>query len=138
MAKYLIPNLDAFTENVRTIVFSAFGKASEESPDEFTNIIDSLSSEDQQEMDDILSHKESKTIVKCLIKKETNKKTKETRYVLDENIFASIVEALNARLVSNILMSLNAKGYIESAYDSELDDFVFWSTDTPPSGENIS
>ena len=36
---------------------------------------------------------------------------------------------MNARLVSNILSSLASKGLIESAYDPEINDFVFWTVD---------
>ncbi|NBT08684.1 MAG: hypothetical protein EBS98_07780, partial [Chitinophagia bacterium] len=38
----------------------------------------------------------------------------------------TILEELNSRLVSNILNSLVNKGLIESAYDSDTNDFVFW------------
>jgi len=36
---------------------------------------------------------------------------------------------MNGRLVSNMLTSLVSKGLIESAYDEQINDFVFWIKD---------
>jgi hypothetical protein len=79
-----------------------------------------------EELNKVLTQQESMVIVKNLLKKQTNKHTNQIRYVLDEEIFLKIVEALNTRLVSNLLSSLVSKGLIESAYDHEINDFVFW------------
>lgn len=124
--KYEINNLEEFVESARKIVFGGFGKSVEETKDEFTQMMESLSDEEQAELDSVLSQKESEIIVQSLVKKEKNKKTKEIRYLINENIFAEILDALNARLVSNILSNLNKRGLIESAYDETLNDFVFW------------
>ncbi len=43
--------------------------------------------------------------------------------------FYSIIEDFNARLVSNLLQQLVAKGLIESSYDEEENDFIFWVAD---------
>jgi regulator of PEP synthase PpsR (kinase-PPPase family) len=126
MAKYEIKDLEEFTENVRRLVFSGFGKAVEETQDDFTDMITKLSSEEETEMNEVLTQQESILIVESLVRKQTKKTTKQIRYVLNEKIFTDILEALNARLVSNILSNLNTRGLIESAYDDELNDFVFW------------
>lgn len=125
--KYIINDLDTFTDSARKLVFGAFGKDNEENIlDEFDSLINEISKEDQAELNAVLTQKESLQIVKDLSRRQTNKQTKETRYLIDEKRFSEILEALNARLVSNILSNLTKQGLIESAYDAELDDFVFW------------
>jgi hypothetical protein len=85
-----------------------------------------LSPVEEKELDTILSLNEAKTIVMSLAKEQRHKKTNNKRYLIDDKIFISILEGLNSRLVSNILANLTKRGLIESAYDSSLDDFVFW------------
>lgn len=126
MAKYEIKDLNEFTENARRVVFSGFGKSIEETKDDFTNILEQISSEEENEMNDVLSQQESIVIVKSIVKTQTNKKTKAVRYIISEKIFEDVLDALNARLVSNILSNLIKRGLIESAYDDKLNDFVFW------------
>ena len=127
--KFVINNLDEFVEGVRKVVFYSFGKNEEPTENDLENIIVELGPEEQKEMDHVLGHQESKMIVTSLVKTQTNKITKENRYVLDDIIFAEIIESLNARMVSNILVQLTKKGLVESAYDEKLDDFIFWVKD---------
>jgi hypothetical protein len=124
--KYIINDLDGFTNSARTLVFNTFGKETTNVLDDFDNLINKISKEDQTEMNVVLTQNESLQIVKDLARKQTNKKTKDTRYLIDEKLFSEILEALNARLISNILSNLTKKGLVESAYDAELDDFIFW------------
>lgn len=126
MAKYEIKDLHNFTESARRVVFGGFGKSIEETKDDFTDMLESLSSEEETEMNKVLSQQESILIVKSLIKTQTNKKTQAIRYIINEKVFEDVLEALNARLVSNILSNLMKRGLIESAYDDKLNDFVFW------------
>jgi len=129
MSKYEILDLEEFTQNARKLVFGAFGKANKETQDEFTEIVNKLSPEEEQEMNETLTQQESLLIVESFIHKQTNKNTKETRFTINEKTFTQMIEALNARLVSNILSNLTKKGLIESAYDDELNDFVFWCSE---------
>jgi regulator of PEP synthase PpsR (kinase-PPPase family) len=126
MTNYEIKNINDFTENARRVVFAGFGKSLEDSEDDFTNMVEKLTDEEQTEMDEILSQQESMLIVESMVRKQVNKKTKRIRYIVNEKTFKEIIEALNARLVSNILSNLTQKGLIESAYDDKLNDFVFW------------
>lgn len=126
MSKYEIKDLEEFTESARRVVYSGFGKSVEQTKDDFTDMLEELSGEEEQEMNQVLTQQESILIVQSLIKTQTHKKTKQVRYVINEKIFGDILEALNARLVSNILSSLIKRGLIESAYDDKLNDFVFW------------
>lgn len=126
MAKYEIKDLDEFVESARRVVFGGFGKSIEETKDDFTDMLEQLSAEEETEMNEVLTQQESILIVESIVKRQTNKRTKQIRYVINEKIFGDVLEALNARLVSNILSNLTKKGLIESAYDDKLNDFVFW------------
>lgn len=127
---YIVDDIDEFTEALRLIVFTCFGKDTENSEgDEFLSAIHKLPPEEKKEIDRVLTHNESLVIVKNHLKKQKSKKTGEIRYILTDDLFSSIVEDLNSRMVSNILRDLTSRGIMESAYDSELNDFVFWVKD---------
>jgi hypothetical protein len=128
--RYIINDPIQFTESIRKAVFSGFGEEAIDDPDEFTKLINDISPEQEQEMNEVLTLSESLVIVKELAKKEKNKKTQEIRYIINEKIFSNIVESINARLVSNILSDLIKKGLVETGYDSEINDFVFWVKNT--------
>lgn len=125
---FAINNIEEFTNKTRAIVYNNFG-LSEEEKNNVDTMIDEVKPKDQKELDKVLSHKESLSIIKENVKKERNKKTKKIRYVLNEEIFAEIIYKLNSRMVSNILSGLVTKGLVESAFDNESNDFVFWVND---------
>lgn len=126
---FVIPDLETFTYKARAIVFNNFGKSTEDQESDIDSIIDDIKEQDQEEFDKILSQSESLAIVKENIKIEKNKYTKKFRYVLDDIIFLHIIEKLNDRMVSNVLNSLVQKGLVESAFDTESNDFIFWIKD---------
>lgn len=122
---FIINNVEEFTDKARAIVFNNFAKWDDDSlHDVFNDIV--VEENEQKELDSVLSHQESIIIVKQLAKKQRNIKTKDIRYVLDDNIFADIIHKLNSRMVSNILNKLVQKGLVESAFDSDANDFIFW------------
>lgn len=127
--KFIIDNIEKFTDSARLVVFNSFGKDMIENADDFTELLTGASEEDIKELNSVLTQKESLVIVEQNAKKQVNKNTKEVRYIIDEKIFADILEALNSRLVSNLLANLSKQGLIESAYDESLNDFVFWVKD---------
>jgi hypothetical protein len=88
-----------------------------------------INKEDQDELNNILSFDESRIILMSLIKKQKNKKTNDIRYVVNDELFMTIVESLNDRMVSNLLNNLVNKGVIETGFDSDSNDFVFWIKD---------
>ena len=126
---YIIDNLDEFTDSARRLVYNGFGKGAVEDPDEFTELVTKISPDEEQELNKILTHDEALIIVKSMAKEQKHKYEDKSRYLIDEKIFSEIIEAMNARLVSNILTSLANRGMIESAYDSDINDFVFWVKD---------
>ena len=121
---FVIPDLSEFTDKARAIVYNNFGVWHDKS--DLDVIIDDVVENKKEEFDKTLSHQESLVIVKENVKKERNKRTKETRYILNDEIFAEIVHKLNDRMVSNIINGLVQKGLVETAFDSEANDFVFW------------
>ena len=124
--RYIINNIDEFAESSRRLVFSHFGEQKVEIEYGKNPFFSKLSSEEEKELDTILSLNEAKVIIVSLAEIQKHKKTNDKSYLIDDKIFIDILQDLNTRLVSNILVSLTTKGLIESAYDSSLDDFVFW------------
>jgi len=125
---FVIKNLTDFINASRRLVFQSFGQKTDDQF-EIENMITNISEQEQAELDKILSFEEAQSIIKPFLKKQTNKKNKEQRLILNEDTYMSIIEALNDRLVSNILNGLVNKGLIETAYDEESNDFVFWIND---------
>jgi len=123
---FIIKNLDDFINATRALIFNNFGKNSNKEPD---LISFSINPEDVKEIDSILSFDESKLIVNSIIKKQKHTKTKEYRYILNDDLYMQIASALNDRMVSNILNGLVNKGLVESAFDDKSNDFVFWIKD---------
>jgi hypothetical protein len=122
---YIIDNIEEFAENSRRLVFNHFGEQKVEIKSE-DDLLSHLDPKEEKELDSILSLNEAIAIVISLTRIQKHKKTQDKRYIINDKIFVDILEALNTRLVSNILINLTNKGLIESAYDSTLDDFVFW------------
>lgn len=121
---FIIDNLEEFTQKARTIVYGNFGKWNQTLDD--GDIIDQVKLEEQEDLDSLLSQQEALNIVKSRAKKQHNKKTKLVRYTIDSHLFIDIIQDLNSRMISNILTNLVNKGLVETSYDSELNDFVFW------------
>jgi hypothetical protein len=118
-----------FINKVRAMVYNNFGawdNSENLDKSEIDEMIDSVKEEDKEEFEKILSYNESSLIILSLLKTQKHKITKEKRYILDENIFISIIQSLNDRMVSNILNELVNKGLVESSYDEDKNDFIFW------------
>lgn len=121
---FIISDLSDFTNKARAIVYNNFGTWQDGS--DLDILIDDVKDEEKEEFDKMLSHQESLVIVKENVKVQKNKRTKKIRYILDDIIFADIVHKLNDRMVSNIISNLVQKGLVETAFDNEANDFVFW------------
>lgn len=124
---FIINDLNEFTDKVRAIVYNHFGSWDNKS--EIDIMIDTVKDEEKDEFDSLLSHSEALVIVKQIVKIQKHKSSKKIRYMLSDELFMSIIENLNTRLTSNILNNLVKKGFVESAYDSDANDFVFWVKD---------
>lgn len=125
---YIVDDLDGFVLSSRKLIFNNFGKTNDSQSD-IGSMFAEIKPEEQDEFDTILTQEESLIIAKGLLKKQLNKKTKEVRYVLTDEIYIELLESMNDRMVSNTLNSLVNKGYLESGFDAESNDFVFWVKD---------
>jgi glucan phosphorylase len=123
---FFISNFEEFVDHSRSLVFNLFGEVNEMAADSLTSSLSTMSQEQIEEMDTTLSHEEASAIIKNHVRKQINKKSKETRYSLNDKILAEIIEDLNGRMISNILNTLVNKGVLDSGYDSEKNDFIFW------------
>jgi len=132
---FIINDIDYFTNYSRRIIFDSYGQKSEESSDadekELIDVstINSLSQKDQEELDKILSYDEALNIVKSIAKVQTHKITKQKRYIITDDSYMEILQSLGDRMTSNILNGLVNRGIVDTAYDSDIDDFVFWVKD---------
>lgn len=136
---YYINDFDDFVENARKLVFKFFGESSEVDQEEEQALgtsLNKMSKEELEELDVTLSHAESAVIVKQLAKKQVHKKSKEERYLINDKILNMIIEELNTRMISNILNNLVNKGVLESAYDADINDFVFWIKEDEQNNKN--
>lgn len=123
---YVINDLDGFIDSIRTIVFNSFDPANNSTKD----ILTYVKPEEKEELDNILSHKESEQIVKSMLKQQkTKKKNQDIQYIVNDDLLYSIVESLNDRMISNILNNLVNKGLLETGFDAKSNDFIFWIKD---------
>jgi hypothetical protein len=123
---FFINDFDDFVDHSRSLVFKFFGAVNEVAEDSMTASLAQMSEEELEEMDGTLTHDESAIIIKNYARKQVNRKTKEIRYCLTDKLLQSIIEDMNNRMISNILNSLVNKGVLDSAYDSDQNDFIFW------------
>lgn len=125
---YFIKDLNDFIEQTRTLVYNNFA-SNNDGEDNPIGLSEDLSDSERLELDSVLSFDESMVITKTFAKKQRNKKTQEIRYAISDNIFLEIVSSMNSRMVSNIIHGLVRKGLLESAYDADANDFIFWVKD---------
>jgi hypothetical protein len=121
---YVISDFESFVNSVREIVYTHFSETDETYADEMMN---NMLPEEISELEKVLSYSECETIVKDIAKKQTHKKNKKSRYLLNEKLFQSVVENINSRLISNLVSSLVNKGLLEMSFDEKKNDFVFWA-----------
>lgn len=121
---YVIADIPNFINSARLLVFNSFGNVDNPSP--IDNALASLNEADRSELDTVLSYDESYNIAMETVKKQYNKKTKETRYLISDETFVSMIDFLNERMISNMLNNLVNKGILESGFDNESNEFVFW------------
>lgn len=114
---FYIENIENFIENIRKFSFEKFVEINNKYSKE--DFLVSLGNKDR-DIDSVISLDESKNIIMPMIKKY------KSGYKVYENKIYKIIEKLNSRMVSNSLANLVSLGILESAFDSELNDFVFW------------
>lgn len=127
---FQIIDIQKFLDATRIIVYSSFGN--EETDTKSSKIISEfsdLSDEEQKEIDTCLSYGETENIAKEFIVKKKSKKTKKIVSHISEQSYQDLIEALYARMISNMLNKMASENILESAFDEEANDFVFWIKD---------
>ena len=126
---FVIDDLQKFVESTRVLVFDSFGSQNEKTVDELAMMLSELEESESEELETTLTQTECMVIAKKYLRKQINKSTNEERYVIDTNRYMEMIESFNTRMISNMLNNLSNRGLIESAYDSEANDFIFWIKD---------
>ena len=122
-----IVNIDKLVDFSRRVIFYNFDEDNDDLDDEdFMKKIEKIESKDSTEMNKVLPRDEVKAIFLDLIVKRRNKNTKQVAMFIKEEDYEEVLAQLNQRMVSNIVKGLVSRGLVESAFDSEKNDFVFW------------
>lgn len=125
-----ISDIDKFTDYIRNVVYINFKDDSINDDDyeiDINKCFEKLSKEEKQELESILDKKECINIIRESSRKVRHKKTRQIKYLMNDKILFTIIENINQRMVSNLISSLVKKGLLESAFDEEKNDFVFWT-----------
>lgn len=135
---WYVKDFDGFINHSRAIVFKCFGESivDPQNDDDITDILSIIDAQDQEEMDRVLSKSECEIIAKGFMKIKTSKKSNKTKYFINEKILYDILESFNNRMASNIVNKLVNDGVLESAFDMEKNDFIFWRKDIENKKEN--
>jgi len=123
---YVITDINKFVLETRKIVFGGFGQDIDR--ENVDNFISELTDTDIEDLDNTLSQEECMAIVHTHVEPRKTKSGK-IKYLMSDNVFNTIIEDFNSRLVSNLLQQLVSKGLIESSYSTEDNDFIFWVND---------
>ena len=119
---YEITDLKLFVESSRVLVYSLFGSVSDDS---YKVYIDELNTEEQEEIDTLLTYSECMDMIKPVLKESSA----DNEYKISSDEYLDFVESINLRLISNILKSLVNKGLLETGFDDSINDFIFWIPD---------
>lgn len=128
--EYIISNLTKFLDASRVWLYVIFG--GEEPSKTMTKRYVDLNDEEKEEIDKVLSIKEVITISSGYIKHNLDNDT----WTITEKEYEDFLVELSGRMTSNLLASMVSSGILESAYDSEINDFVFWRNDTDEKDNN--
>jgi hypothetical protein len=123
---FIIDDIEKFIESTRILVFDSFGETNEKKLDELAYTLDELDSDEIGELNLILSQEECKIIAAEYLLKQKHKTKKTIRYLITDKKYMTMIESFNSRMISNLLNNLVNKGMLDTAYDAETNDFIFW------------
>jgi Mg/Co/Ni transporter MgtE len=133
---FIIDDLERFVESSRVLIFDSFGKNDSTNIDELSIMLNDLPKDEIEELNKVLTQEECLVIAKSLMRLEKNKRTQEVRHIISSKKYMEMLESFNSRMVSNLLHHLVNKGVLDSAYDSDSDDFIFWVKDEDDKKQN--
>lgn len=120
-------SLDKLANFSRKVIYYNFDEQNSSLGDkEFLEKIDKIEHTNNKELDKVLPLDETKVILSGLTFKKRNKKDKKVYTFIKESDYEEALSQINERMVSNIVKNLVSRGLVESAFDSEKNDFVFW------------
>jgi len=124
-----IENLDLLVDWSRKLVYCAFG-AKEDQQDIEIAMMEAESidenEESTEELNQVLPLNESIALIKSYLIRKKRKSNQEIVFFISDDNYHAFLEDLNRRLVSNLIGSLVKKGVLDSAFDDERNDFIFW------------
>ncbi len=124
-----IQDLDMLVDWSRKLVYCAFG-AKEDQQDIEVAMMEAESLEENkestEELNQVLPLNESIALIKSYLVKKKRKSNQEIVFFISDDDYHVFLEDLNRRLVSNLIGSLVNKGVLDSAFDDERNDFIFW------------
>ena len=126
---FIIDDLDRFVECTRVLIYQNFGSDTQQDILELSFDINNLDSAEVEELDSVLSQTECLAMAKDYVKTQQHKTRPDVRYLISNKDYMKMIECFNSRMVSNMLNNLVNKGILETAYDPECNDFIFWAKD---------
>jgi uncharacterized protein YjgD (DUF1641 family) len=119
--KFEITDIDKFVECSRVLVFDCMGKDQTSRLDDMKYTLSELSEEERNELNEVLSQEEAMSICKLFLRQYDDNK-----FIVSNKQYTKLIDSLNTRLVSNMLNNLVNRGLLETAFDHESNDFIFW------------
>ena len=122
-----IVNLDKLINFSRKVVYANLGEEYSDASDaNFLHLVENMPEEQQEEMNSILSLSEARAIFRPFVRQQRHKKTLNIKTSILESDYDTILRQLSERMISNIVRNLVSRGLVESAFDEEKNDFIFW------------
>jgi hypothetical protein len=120
---YEITDIDEFIKSLRSIILENFYE--EEDKIKMESEFDFLMKSKRKKIEEKLTVQEAEAIIRPMLKTFVNN-IGEVEYTISHKGFKKMLDELNKRVISNILMELAAEGLIETGFDDEKNDFIFW------------
>ena len=126
--EYIITDIDKFIDATRVLVYGLLGNKEAHVDSDINMDYQQLSDLEKTEIDSCLSLQECKVIAQDFLHIKRYKKKREQTIISDKQ-YMLLIEAINSRLVSNMLSKMVNNNLLESAFDEEANDFIFWVKD---------
>ena len=122
---YEIIDFFGFTSSLREMIIEDFYSEEEKFK---KNKFGGLFKEQKEQIEKRLSLQEAENIVSSFIKTKKDNFGNDS-YTISKKSLAKALKELNTRITSIILKDLVSKGVVDTAYDNEKNDFIFWIKD---------